>query len=62
MNQLPRESGTAMRDVPHQFKEAAGGDCVRCGRTKADAVHTSWQAMNAASRESASSQVPRVHG
>lgn len=73
MNQLPRESGTAMSDVPHQYlapvdendmyvSRAAGVCCKRCGRGSTDGVHTRWSAMNTASRESASSLLPRVHG
>lgn len=68
------ERGTAHADVPHKFEAdvdpnemymAAGPDshvCRVCAHRAGAAVHTRWNQVNAASRESAAQTLPRVHG
>jgi hypothetical protein len=68
------EQGTAHQDVPHKFEAEAEPNeqymaaravshvCRVCFERAGAAVHARWNEMNAASRESASQQIPRVHG
>lgn len=69
------EHGTARADVPHQYEAdidpneadmgaGQGGEheCLVCRKLAGAQVHTRWQQVSTASRESASTGLPRVHG
>lgn len=69
------EHGTARAEVPHQYEAdvdpneaymGAGADgqheCLVCRKLAGAMVHRRWEQVSTASRESASTSLPRVHG